>query len=52
MKQGILARFATRVINPLCDVFKLPASSMHVFYDQKGDLIAFNRNGSIFLNLR
>ena len=37
---------------PLADVYKLPAASLHIFYDTSGSRIAFNRNGSIFLNLR
>jgi len=40
------------IINPLKGVYKLPPSSIHVFYDTRGDLIAFNREGGIFLNLR
>jgi hypothetical protein len=50
-KHDIIARFI-HVITPLGQIYKLPLTSLHIFYDQGGDLIAFNRNGSIFLNLR
>ena len=33
-------------------VHSLPLTSLHIFYDLDGGLIAFNRNGSIFFNLR
>lgn len=36
----------------LAQVYKLPLSNLHVFCDTGGGLIAFNRNGSIFLNVR
>ena len=51
-KQPVLTRFANFIVNPLKEVYKLPPSSLHIFYDQKGDLIAFNRNGGLFLNMR
>jgi hypothetical protein len=46
-----LARFI-HILVSLTEVFDLPITSLHVFYDLEGGLIAFNRNGSIFLNLR
>ncbi|KZS96620.1 hypothetical protein SISNIDRAFT_450322, partial [Sistotremastrum niveocremeum HHB9708] len=46
-----LERFLT-IIRPLEGVYKIPATSVNIFYDTSGQLIAFNRNGSIFLNLR
>ncbi|KAG9310114.1 hypothetical protein JVU11DRAFT_9726 [Chiua virens] len=46
-----LARFI-HIVTPLAQIYNLPMTSMHVFYDMAGGLIAFNRNGSIFLNLR
>jgi hypothetical protein len=46
-----LGRFI-HVLVSLSQVYDLPLTSLHVFYDLKGGLIAFNRNGSIFLNLR
>lgn len=39
-------------MQPLARVYKLPLPTLHIFYDVAGDLIAFNRNASIFLNLR
>jgi hypothetical protein len=50
-KQSSLLRFV-QVIQPLAEVYKIPPTSLHVFYDLAGDMIAFNRAGSIFLNLR
>ena len=46
-----LARFI-HVVTPLAQIYSLPLASLHVFYDMAGGLIAFNRNGSIFINLR
>ncbi|TCD69784.1 hypothetical protein EIP91_006320 [Steccherinum ochraceum] len=50
-KNDSIARFI-HVIQPLARVYDLPPSSLHIFYDTTGDLIAFNRNASLFLNLR
>ena len=50
-KHESLARFIY-TIRPLQEVYTLTPSSLHVFYDRAGDLIAFNRNASLFLNLR
>lgn len=50
-KSDAIARFI-HVIQPLARVYDLPPSSLHIFYDIAGDLIAFNRNASLFLNLR
>ncbi|KAG8895150.1 hypothetical protein FRB99_000734 [Tulasnella sp. 403] len=51
-KQAVIGRFASEVVAPLQGVYKLPPSSLHIFYDTKGGLIAFNKRGGIFLNLR
>lgn len=51
LKRDILARFI-HIIKPLVEVYKLPPTSLHIFYDLGGEMIAFNRNASIFLNLR
>ena len=48
---GILARFIN-VLIPVVEVYGLPLTVLHVFYDVAGGPIAFNRDGSIFLNLR
>ena len=50
-KNESLARFIY-TIRPLQEVYTLPPTSLHIFYDRAGDLIAFNRNASLFLNLR
>jgi hypothetical protein len=50
-KHDVLARFL-HVLNALVDVYKFPKTSLHVFADQEGQLVAFNRNGSLFMNLR
>jgi hypothetical protein len=47
----VLARFL-HVLNPLVEVYNIPRTSLHVFADQEGQLVAFNRNGSLFMNLR
>lgn len=33
-------------------VFALPRASLHIFYDERGNSIAFNRQGSLFCNFR
>ena len=51
-KRDSIARFIY-VVRPIVrDVFQLPPTSVHIFYDLAGSTIAFNRNASIFLNLR
>ncbi len=50
-KRDSIARFI-HIMRSLANVFRLPLSSLHIFYDLEGGLIAFNRDGSIFLNLR
>ncbi|KAI0313421.1 hypothetical protein OF83DRAFT_1175689 [Amylostereum chailletii] len=50
-KQSELQRFI-QILLPLCDIYKLSRSSLHVFADKEGQLIAFNRSGSLFVNLR
>ncbi|KAI0007386.1 hypothetical protein F4779DRAFT_513468 [Xylariaceae sp. FL0662B] len=34
------------------DVYSINRSALHIFYDESGGTIAFNRDGSIFCNLR
>ncbi|QRW13174.1 hypothetical protein RhiLY_12173 [Ceratobasidium sp. AG-Ba] len=51
-KYDAMSRFGNLIINPLRALYKLPPSSVHIFYDTKGQTIAFNRNGGLFLNLR
>ncbi|KAI9033764.1 hypothetical protein CLU79DRAFT_882880 [Phycomyces nitens] len=46
-----MSRF-TSISGVLSSVFNLKKSSVHIFYDTEGPTIAFNTNGSLFLNLR
>lgn len=50
-KHDSLARFIY-IVTPLANVYSLPMTALHIFYDLSGGLIAFNRNGSLFLNYR
>ncbi|PPQ89567.1 hypothetical protein CVT25_012239 [Psilocybe cyanescens] len=50
-KRHSLARFV-HIMKPLATIYDLPLTKLHIFYDLSGGIIAFNRNGSIFLNLR
>ncbi|KAI0252773.1 hypothetical protein BJV78DRAFT_1198868 [Lactifluus subvellereus] len=50
-KHDVLARFL-HVLNPLITIYKIPQSSLHIFADKEGQLVAFNRGGSLFMNLR
>jgi len=50
-KKDVIARFI-QVMVPIRDLYQLPPTSVYIFYDPAGSTIAFNRNASIFLNLR
>lgn len=50
-KRNSIARFI-HVLRPLSEIYKLPLRSIHIFYDSSGGTIAFNRNASLFMNLR
>jgi len=50
-KRDVLARFL-HVLLPLVSIYKIPQTSLHVFADKEGQLVAFNRGGSLFMNLR
>jgi len=50
-KKDAIARFI-HVMIPVRDLYQLPPTSVHIFCDLAGSTIAFNRNASIFLNLR
>lgn len=50
-KRQSLARFVY-IMKPLAAIYDLSLANLHIFYDLEGGIIAFNRNGSIFLNLR
>ncbi|KAF8415202.1 hypothetical protein L210DRAFT_3465017 [Boletus edulis BED1] len=47
----VLTRFVD-VLTPVAELYDLPLSLLHVFYDVAGGPIAFNRDRRIFLNLR
>ncbi|ORX61525.1 hypothetical protein DM01DRAFT_1404308 [Hesseltinella vesiculosa] len=49
-RQG-LCDFAS-LVTTLAQVFDLKLNTLHLFYDAEGSTIAFNRSGSLFLNLR
>ncbi|KAL7625136.1 hypothetical protein AAE478_004350 [Parahypoxylon ruwenzoriense] len=48
---GSINSFAS-LLKDVGDVYSINRSALHVFYDQTGNTIAFNRNGSIFCNMR
>ncbi|XXG99823.1 Mediator of RNA polymerase II transcription subunit 6 [Hypoxylon texense] len=48
---GAINAFAS-VLAEVGDVYSINRSALHVFYDEAGGTIAFNRDGSIFCNLR
>lgn len=50
-KRESIARFI-HIIQRLANIYNLPHSSLHVFFDNSGETIAFNRNASLFCNLR
>ena len=50
-KHDVLARFL-HILNPLVEVYRIPQTCLHVFADGEGQLVAFNRSGSLFMNLR
>jgi len=50
-KRDVLARFLD-ILNPLMAAYTIPQTSLHIFSDQEGRFISFNRGGTLFLNLR
>lgn len=44
-------RFA-HAVTSLATIFELKLNTVHLFYDTEGSTIAFNKSGSLFLNLR
>ncbi|KIL68939.1 hypothetical protein M378DRAFT_21839 [Amanita muscaria Koide BX008] len=50
-KRHVLKRFST-VVAVLGSLFGLPTTSLHIFFDLSSQHIAFNREGSLFFNLR
>lgn len=47
-----VARFTLLTLLTLAFPSQLDPKALHIFYDSTGPLIAFNRAGSIFVNLR
>ncbi|KAI9626277.1 hypothetical protein KEM48_010529 [Puccinia striiformis f. sp. tritici PST-130] len=48
-----IVRYIDLVINlSEVQIFDIDPNSLHIFYDLEGPIIAFNRNGSLFFNLR
>jgi hypothetical protein len=47
-----LRRFVQDIVLPVGAVYNVEPKALHVFYDGSGPLIAFNRSGSLFFNLR
>ncbi|EJD52006.1 hypothetical protein AURDEDRAFT_181569 [Auricularia subglabra TFB-10046 SS5] len=50
-KAPVIKRFLA-VVAPLREIYKLPPASIHIYLDGEGPTVAFNRGGSLFLNLR
>ena len=50
-KHDSLDRFRS-ILWPLAVLYNLPPLSVHIFLDLHSGTVAFNRNGSIFLNFR
>lgn len=48
---GTIQAFSV-LLYEVADIYGLPRSAMHIFYDERGPTIAFNRAGAIFSNLR
>lgn len=40
------------ILRPLKKVYKLPDASLHMFWNERGPVIAFNAGGALFVNLR
>jgi hypothetical protein len=49
-EHNVHSRFI-HVLDLLVEVYKIPQTSLHTFADEEGQLISFNRGGSLFLNL-
>ena len=50
-KKDVIIRFIG-VMMPILNLCQLPLAVVHIFYDLGGSAVTFNRNGSIFVNLR
>ncbi|MBW0477365.1 hypothetical protein O181_017080, partial [Austropuccinia psidii MF-1] len=47
-----LVRYSEKIILPIGALFDIDPNSLHIFYDLEGPIIAFNKSGSLFFNLR
>ena len=50
-KKGAIDRFIG-VLMPILDLYQLPLAKVHIYYDPAASTVTFNRDGSIFVNLR
>ena len=50
-KHDVLARFLG-VPKPLLEVYTIPQTSLHIYTDNDGQFISFNKRGILFFNLR
>ena len=51
VKKDAIVRFIG-VLVPIMGIYQLLPTSIYIFYDLSGSTITFNREGSIFLNMR
>ncbi|GAA5922620.1 uncharacterized protein JCM15063_003364 [Sporobolomyces koalae] len=47
-----LTRLVTKILQPIGEVFGINPQALNVFHDREGPLIAFNRNGTLYINFR
>ncbi|TVY81184.1 hypothetical protein LSUE1_G006567 [Lachnellula suecica] len=40
------------ILQDIAEVYNLPRKAVHIFFDEGGNTIAFNRSGSVFCNFR
>jgi len=53
ISQELIQAFIVDVLLPLGNnVFNLKSKTIHVYYDQEGNVVAFNRQRTLFFNLR
>jgi hypothetical protein len=50
-KHDVLARFCG-ILKLLVSIYEIPQTSLHIFADEDGPFISFNRRGTLFINLR
>lgn len=53
MRQNVGALHGfTGLLGELAEVYALDPNALHIYYDEQGETIAFNRAGSVFCNIR